>query len=357
MTALITSFLSRGHHVTLYTVSKDTDESSFHHWGNLRVFVGPCRSRHLARNFFLPEIDYLQSAIQQDGASFVHAHWTYEFALAPLRAGVKTLVTIHDLPWKVLYHFRDAYRAVRLMMAYEVAWRGRHFTAVSNDAANHFRRYLFPKGKVSIIPNGLPDWVFEGRGDVARTANPGVVFASVLQGWTAQKNPKTLLAAFARVREALPAAELRMFGMDYEEGGRAQQWAAGRKLDAGVRFIGALPYQELLRRVAEEVDIAVHPTLDESFSMSTVEAMALGKPVIGGVRTTGVREVLDYGRCGVLTDVRSPEALGAAMLSLAMNPHLQGELVKCALHRAQTKFRLSHVVDQYEQVYREIQYF
>lgn len=354
-TPLITGFLNCGHEVTLYTLSRGLDEERHYRWGNLRVFVGPYRSRNLARNFFAPEISYLKRAIDNDHAHFVHAHWTYEFALAPLRLGVKTLVTIHDLPWKVMRHFGDMYRAVRLAMAYEVALRGRYFTAVSEDAANHFRRNLCPWGKIAVIPNGLPEWVFE-EGLKTRTKAYGeVVFATVLQGWTQQKNPKVVLEAFARVREALPTARLTMFGTGYEECGPARQWAADRNLDAGVCFIGALPHQELLRRVVEEVDIVVHPALDESFSMATVEAMALRKPVIGGANTTGVREVLGGGSCGLLTDVRSYDVLADAMVRLARNEAERSRLSATGYERAFERYRIAQVIKRYEEQYAVMQ--
>ena len=59
--------------------------------------------------------------------------------------------------------------------------------------------------------------------------------------------------------------------------------------------------------VSDEVDVVVHPSLDEAFSMTVLESMALAKPVIAGRDTPGIRQALRGGDAGVLTDVRDSQ--------------------------------------------------
>jgi len=353
-TPLILELLRRGHEVTVYTLSKGLHNEETYSWGNLKIFVGPSRQRHLARNFYRPEISYLKRVIRTDAPAFVHAHWTYEFALAALRSGISTLTTIHDLPWKVLQYFRDPHRAVRLLMAYEVAFRGQHFTAVSEDAAMHFRRYLKPGAEIRVVPNGLPNAVFEISEHSAAKNHPGVTFATILQGWSRQKNPTAALEAFHILKHTIPDAQLLMFGLGYEQGGPAQQWAIQRHLDLGVTFAGPLPYHELLKRVAEEVDIVVHPSLDESFSMVAVEAMALKKPVIAGKSSTGVREVLGFGKYGILVDITDPKAIGQEMVRLACDTEFRDRVAQVGYQRASSLYRMETVATMYEELYSSI---
>jgi len=353
-TPLIIELLRRGHEVTVYTLSRGPIKEELYEWERLRIFVGPYRERHIARNFFSPEIEYLTRVIRADQPAFVHAHWTYEFALGALRSGVHTVTTIHDLPWNVLRYYRDPHRAVRLLMAYAVAFAGEQFTAVSNDAADHFRRYFKPGSRIAVIHNGLPAPMFEHGDQPATTRSEGCTFATILQGWSRRKNATAALKAFGIVRSRLPEAKLLMFGLDYEQYGPGHLWARERGLDFGVTFVGELPYPELLQRMRDEVDVIVHPSLDESFSMAALEGMALRKPVIAGRSTPGVREVLGFGKGGILVDLNNPAAVAEEMVRLASDLQYRDRIGRDGYLRASSLYRLENVVTQYENFYQGI---
>jgi glycosyltransferase involved in cell wall biosynthesis len=352
-TPLVVELLNRGHDVTLYTLSRGLAEERVYRFGNLRIFVGPFRERHLAGTYYWPEINYLKRVIRADAPAFVHAHWTYEFALGALRSGVPTVTTIHDLPWNVLCYFRDPHRAVRLLMAYEVALRGKYFTAVSESAALHFSRHLKPGAKIEIIPNGLSDDVFALGRHPRRESSVGITFATILQGWSRLKNAETALKAFDILRHQLPGARLVMFGIDYEPGGPAHQWAKSMRLDRNVSFAGAVPNLKLLQQVSEEVDVVVHPSLNEAFSMAALEAMALRKALIAGETTPGMREMFGCGGGG-LVDVKSPTAIAQAMFQLATNGDYRHHLANRSYERAFKHYRLSSVVNHYEAFYKRM---
>ena len=353
-TPLIIEFLRRGHEVTVYTLSRSLLTEQLYHWGNLRIFVGPYRLRHLARNFYRPEINYLIRVIKADAPRLVHAHWTYEFALGAVKSGFPTVTTIHDLPWHVLMHFRNPHRFVRLLMAYQVALRGEHFTAVSTDAASHFRRYFKRKANITVIPNGLPDSVFQMSEQPKPRTAPTITFATVLQGWNRLKNARAALTAFGIVHRQFPNARFTMFGSDYEPGGPAQQWAFQHGLDANVSFLGKLPHMELISRLNNEIDVLVHPSLNESFSITALEAMALKKPVIAGKDTNGVREVLGFGKNGILVDITNPPEIANAMIRLAHDKPYRDHMALSGYNRASSLYRLDAVVSQYEALYSSI---
>jgi glycosyltransferase involved in cell wall biosynthesis len=353
-TPLIAALLDRGHQVSIYTLSLDLQQEIIIRGPRLTAFVGPMRSAGRARNVWKDEIDYLAGALARERPAFVHAHWTYEFAMGALKSGVPTITTIHDLPWNVLRYFRDSYRAARLLLAYKVAWRGKRYTAVSSDAARHFRRYLRPNAHITVIPNFLPDAVFAQGANAGADPHP-LTFYTVLQGWTTRKNGTAALRAFATVRQRLPDSRLLMIGTDYEALGIAHAWAQRHGFDQQVEFRGPLPYSTMLASVRAEADILVHPSLDESFSMAALEAMVLGKPVIAGRRTPGVREVLGFGRCGLLVDVKSPQALAAAMVRLALDLDLRENLSATAYASAYQKYRAKPVLDTWEALYSELE--
>jgi glycosyltransferase involved in cell wall biosynthesis len=345
---LIRELLRRGHAVTIYTLSNDLSEEAIYDWGSLRVLVGPNRR---LRYFYGPQIAYLKRVIRADAPQFVHAHWTYEFALGALASGVPTLTTIHDLPWNVLRYVLHFGSFARLLMAYMVAFKGRNFTAVSPDAARHFRRWLRPGAEIAVIPNFMADWIFDlGRTGDSRKDRP-FTFVTVLQSWSRRKNGKCALRAFQLARKSLPDARLLMIGLGYETGGAAHRWATSQGLAQGVTFRGPMQYEALLRLVKQEGDVLVHSSLDEALSTATLESMALKKPVIAGKQTPGMHYLLDEGRVGLLVDVRDPKAVARAMQRLAGDPGLRRKLADAAFEHAWNNFRADAVVPQYEALY------
>lgn len=354
-TPLIVELLRRGHEVTLFTLSHDLVKETTHDWGALRLFVGSAREYGASRNFYWPEIAYLRRVITQERPSFVHAHWTYEFALGALATGIPTVTTIHDLPWNVLRYFRDRCRVIRLLMAYSVAVRCQRYTAVSEDAANHFRRYLKPGAEIAVIPNFLSDSIFE-IGQAAEITTRPLTFGTILQGWSKRKNATAALRAFQAVTRIASETRLIMIGNGYEKDGPAHRWARQHNLDAGVTFAGMLPYEQMLCRVRDDVDVIVHPSLDEAFSMTVLESMALAKPVVAGYDTPGIRDALRGGEAGVLADVRDSVSIAHAMTSLVVDPSYRQHLAQSGRQHVASTYRKDFIVPQYEAVYRSMPY-
>jgi glycosyltransferase involved in cell wall biosynthesis len=352
-TPLILELLCRGHEITLFTLSNGLARETAHDWGQLRIFVGSAREYGAARNFYRPEIAYLSRIIKQENPAFVHAHWTYEFALGALAAGIPTVTTIHDLPWNVLRYFRDRCRVIRLLMAYSVAIRCPRYTAVSEDAANHFRQYLKPGAEVEVIPNFLSDNIFEIDPSPAISIRP-LTFGTVLQRWSKRKNATAALKAFKLVISRAPETRLIMIGSGYEKEGPAHRWARRHNLDAGVTFAGMLPYEQMLRRVVDDVDVIVHPSLDEAFSMTVLESMALAKPVIAGKNTPGIREALRGGDVGILADVSDSRSIAHAMISLMDDPAYRQRVAHSGRQHVASTYRKDFVVSQYEAIYRSM---
>jgi glycosyltransferase involved in cell wall biosynthesis len=64
--------------------------------------------------------------------------------------------------------------------------------------------------------------------------------------------------------------------------------------------------------------------------------------------------VLEYGKSGVLTDVRKPEAIAEAMERLARNEDHRMRVAQSGLNRAQTHYRLEAVFRQYQDLYLDV---
>jgi glycosyltransferase involved in cell wall biosynthesis len=349
---LALALLNAGHEVSVFALSQETRTRQLWSGAGLTVHVCPMRprARHRALDLFARERVALREAMVQDPCDVIHAHWTYEFALAALASGRPTLISAHDAPWRVLRHMPNAYRLFRLAMAWKVARKAPHLTAVSPDVGEHFRRYLCYRKKIYIVPNGLPDDCF-AQGPKTARGDRELVYAATLTGWGKLKNAGVALEAFALVKRELPGARLLLFGYGHGAGGPAHQWAQARGLVDGVEFAGQVPHQTLVARLRQEADVFLHPSREECCPLAVLEAMALGLPVIGGRSSGGVPFVLDYGKAGILTDVTSSTAVAQSMLMLARDVRLRQERSRAAWEKADKAFRINTIVSSYTQLY------
>jgi glycosyltransferase involved in cell wall biosynthesis len=118
-------------------------------------------------------------------------------------------------------------------------------------------------------------------------------------------------------------------------------------LERVVSFLGArLDVPDLVNAA----DLAIHASVKpEPFGLVVVEAMALGKPVIGA-STGGPAEVLTPD-CGITHDVRDPGQLARALTRLIEDPGARARLGANALVRVE-EFTVRRTVEGTERVYQ-----
>jgi glycosyltransferase involved in cell wall biosynthesis len=75
----------------------------------------------------------------------------------------------------------------------------------------------------------------------------------------------------------------------------------------------------------------------EAFGLGISEAMAWAKPVVA-TTVGGIPEVVEDGNTGILVPPRSPTALAAALVRLAIHPAFRQQLGEAGRKRAQLKF-------------------
>lgn len=309
---------------------------------------------HLGRalDFFAFERRGVSQAMVASGADIIHAHWSYEFALAALAQSAPHLITCHDSPAVVLRFARSPYRALRSLMARRVFQRGRQFTTVSDYMARELEPAL--RGKVAVIPNPVAQHVLDSGGPRSTPRTPRV--AMVCNGWDRRKNPEPALRAFAQWRLQHPSAELHLFGADFGSGETAARWAEREGIAAGMQFHGRLSHRELIEALVQ-TDALLHPALEESFGVVLAEAMALGLPVLAGRSSGAVPWVLGadtVGHCpaGLLTDVSSVPDMVVALDQLFDGDYPRRSAA--GIERARRLFAPASVALAYEAQYVDV---
>lgn len=350
---LVASTLAAVDRVTAYTTDSGATKPYELHGPRLSVLVTPSRlrARNRALDFFREERSGLCASMRATSPDIVHAHWTYEFAMAARASGLPYLVTAHDWAPAILREHRDPYRAIRLLMQASVLARAPHVTAVSPYIARPIQRYFGRHAHV--VPNGLLPDAFVASPPLRRSGP--VIFGSLNAGPDRRKNMHALLQAFgvlSRDEGLVVPVTLRLGGPNHEPGSDLHRYAVSEGLDKSVEFVGAIRSDDVVAFM-DSLDVLVHPSLEESFGMVVLEAMGRGLPVVAGEASGGPSWVTDGGRAGVLVDVRSPLDMAGAMRELAEKPDKRLSIAGEALARA-GEFRLDRITKEYVRLYQTI---
>jgi glycosyltransferase involved in cell wall biosynthesis len=125
--------------------------------------------------------------------------------------------------------------------------------------------------------------------------------------------------------------------------------AAGEGLKKYMIFTG---YRNDVPEILSVLDIFVLPTLEEGFSIVTLEAMAMKKPVIVS-EVGGLPEIITPDT-GITVSPNRPEQLERALADLICNPAKRVLMGNCALERVKQMFTVEQMAARHLTLYREI---
>ena len=193
---------------------------------------------------------------------------------------------------------------------------------------------------------------FEDHKDIRAELGIGqneLVIVSVAR-FTSQKQPLKLIRAFARLSERVPNARLLMIG-------------DGEEKDEAIKLIGTLgigekvilqPFRTDIPDILAGSDIYVLPSLWEAFPIALLEAMSMGKAVIG-TNVDGTPEIIRDRENGLLIEIDELETnLEAALMELSNDIDLRERLQRNAIESIYNKYTVESLARKNENIYREL---
>jgi sugar transferase (PEP-CTERM/EpsH1 system associated) len=213
--------------------------------------------------------------------------------------------------------------------------------------------------KVSRICNGVDTTRFHPvparvrHVEVAkRFGEDAVIIGSVLR-FEAIKDPMNLVEAFLHSRRKAAESGVRLH-LAMIGDGRLRAATEERAVQAGaadaIWFPGS---RDDIPELLQSMDIFALPSRREGISNTLLEAMASGLPLVA-TDTGGNSELVDDGTNGTLVPTEDPEALGEALLMLAINRDRRIAFSKASRARALDGFSIERMVAEYERVYDEV---
>jgi glycosyltransferase involved in cell wall biosynthesis len=256
----------------------------------------------------------------------VHGLWQPMLARAVLAGRRRRLVVT---PHGMISRYGLAQKPWRKHIALLLFWRRalQHASlvqALSEAEAVELRHFL-PGARVHVVPNGIDPREYPA--DVHREAfhelhpelggQPYVLFLARLDRI---KGLDLLVDAFARVAANIPGVRLVIAGPDYGLGALIRRMIDDLRLRDRVSVLGPIRGAEKRAALAGAVCLC-QPSRYETFSLSILEAMASGVPVVVSRECRQGPELVETG-AGTLVPLEAP-AIAGAIAAYVRDPQRQ----------------------------------
>jgi N-acetyl-alpha-D-glucosaminyl L-malate synthase BshA len=221
-------------------------------------------------------------------------------------------------------------------------------TTVSASLRDDTRRQMRVTSDITVIPNFLDAGVYRRTPDAAlraRLCPNGEKLVTHMSNLRPVKQIDAVVRVFARVRERV-AARLLVIG-EGPELARAEQLIDQFELRPHVELIGeSLDIVGML----SVSDIFLLPSLQESFGLSALEAMACGVPVIAS-NVGGLPEVVIDGVTGFLHPPHDVDQMADSAVSILSSAELHSRLATAGERVAHGRFDADRIVPRYVALY------
>lgn len=294
----------------------------------------------------------IRGLIRRLGIAVVHTHnlaGLFYGGVGATLAGIKVLVhTEHgrDLDY---YRSRRSQRLERVLT--RLASR---VVSVSRPLFDEFRYVQgIPVNRLLLIGNGVRIERYETAPAHDLRARLGIAETDRVIGIVARlvpvKDHVTMLRAMVAVIREIPEARLVVVG-----GGPLREeleaHAARLGIASRVIFLGnRLDVAELLGLM----EIFALSSLSEGMSMTILEAMAARRPVVA-TDVGGTSWVVHHEKTGLLVPSQRPDRLADAILRLLNDRVWAAQLVQAGYELVRERFQLEQVVQQYDDLYRQL---
>lgn len=231
---------------------------------------------------------------------------------------------------------------------------------ISSAVADNLRHHGIPDHNFRIIFNGLdPDRVQASRSpqEVREAwrippAAPVIGMVGNIKEW---KGQKSVILAVAELKGEFPDLRCFLVGdtaeADQPYRDRLEQLIREHRLQDNIIFTG---YQSCVADFVNATDVVVHASvLPEPFGRVLIEAMALGKPLVGA-RDGAVPEIIVEGETGLMFTPDDPTDLARCIRQLLRDPETAKRMGTAGYRRLQQQFSIGSNIKKTTAIYDKV---
>lgn len=279
--------------------------------------------------------------IRKYKADVVHIHsgcW-HKGALAARLAGVRNIIySEHGRT------FPDSRKVMLLDRLYSPLTK--YVVAVSENLADYMAKEVgIPTRKILVIINGIN---IERFSDAAREEDCGPIRIGIIARLAPVKDIATLMRAMVEVLRCHPEVVLAIIG-DGPERMALEALVVELGIGTSVEFHG---FRRDIPAVLREIDVFTLSSLSEGTSITLLEAMAAGKPVVV-TNVGGNPAIVKDGENGFLVPPANPAKMAEALVALIENSELRQQMKTANMSLVAQHYGVRTMTEQYQLLYRE----
>jgi len=211
-------------------------------------------------------------------------------------------------------------------------------TSVSSFTADLARKELNLSGDIRVIYNGINSSLFTPPAQKRATGPVTVLFSGNL---TRNKGAHLLPRIAAKLKPGIV--------MKYTQGLRTKTKLADIP---HLQPIGAVAYRGM-PELYRQADILLFPTAREGLSLSALEAMSSGLPVVT-TRSASMPELIEDGQGGFLCGLEQVDEFAEKINLLADSPSLRRQMGDFNRQRIEMSFTIETMVQNYKNLFTEV---
>lgn len=229
-----------------------------------------------------------------------------------------------------------------------------------SDAVGVALRSVFPREKISVIPNGIDLRGFrdDDGGEAGRRFRAfhgiplDVPLVTTLGELKELKGQRDFILAANEISKSVENCRFVIVGVDntIEKKFRRDLRRLVSVFGLEDRFIW-LDWLDDTAPFYAATDVFVSPSHSESFGLAILEAMARGKAVVA-TETEGAKQLL--GDHGKLVRINDPAELAAAVTEVLSNDDLRNQMGDSGSRTAAERYPLESMLDATEMLYRKV---
>jgi glycosyltransferase involved in cell wall biosynthesis len=294
----------------------------------------------------------LSRLIRRHEVTLIHSHLfgpAFVASLLGLLHGIPVIGTLHG---EIDLQPHERLRAAKFALVNHGATR---IVFVSEA----LRRFFLDSGALreaitTVIPNGIDSTAFNCPADRTLRGEFGAPADEFLVGAVGNLRAVKGYDVFLRAAALLKArtSGYRFVVVGRADGAEAEDVRLLRNqlgLETDVVFAG---FRDDVLRCLAALDLYALTSLNEGFSLSLVEAMAAGLPVVA-TRCGGPEEIINHAVTGHLVENGSPTSVADSIERLRANPGERRRLGNAARVSVSERFTLDTQVRAYEQLYND----
>ena len=282
--------------------------------------------------------------------NLIHAH-------APLPCGHAAMLLSAELglPYVVSVHGLDAFSTEQVSgragewcrrISQRVYRSSKRVICISEHVREQVLEGTGPSCRTSVVYNGVDADLFSPDSEPSSGAPVVLSVGNLIP----IKGHEVLVGAVAALASEFPALSLDIIGRGPEQS-RLQALAQQLGIDKRVRFLGSQSRQQVAAAMRRCTVFAL-PSRYEGLGCVYLEAMAVGKPVIG-CRGQGIAEIIQHGSNGFLVGPDNEKELTLALAMLLRDEARCRNLGAAARDTILERLTLAQQAESLVRIYRE----